>query len=164
MWNSIPGPWDHTLSWRQTLNHWATQASLWKISMRNLTFIILNIVFYVIILSYVPVSSHCSLSLGMLFLHLLGFSTSWQVTSLCRYSSQSHLNILSLCIRTSFCRGCWSQPYFTPMRVYQVAAAHTHPHHHHHPFWTPLPVPGCPSARTPSSPNLGSSTPFPLHP
>ena len=25
MWDSIPGSWDHTLSWRQTLNHWATQ-------------------------------------------------------------------------------------------------------------------------------------------
>ena len=25
MWDSIPGPRDHTLSWRQTLNHWATR-------------------------------------------------------------------------------------------------------------------------------------------
>ena len=25
-WDSIPGPWDHNLSQRQTLNHWATQA------------------------------------------------------------------------------------------------------------------------------------------
>ena len=29
MWNSILEPWDHTLSLRQTLNHWATQAS-WR--------------------------------------------------------------------------------------------------------------------------------------
>ena len=28
MWDLIPGPWDHSLSWRQTPNHWATQASL----------------------------------------------------------------------------------------------------------------------------------------
>ena len=27
MWNSIPGPWDHDLSRRQMLNHWATQVS-----------------------------------------------------------------------------------------------------------------------------------------
>ena len=27
MWDLIPGLQDHTLSWRQTLNHWATQAS-----------------------------------------------------------------------------------------------------------------------------------------
>ena len=27
MWDLIPGSWDHTLSWRQMLNHWATQAS-----------------------------------------------------------------------------------------------------------------------------------------
>ena len=26
MWGSIPEPWDHDLSWRQTLNDWATQA------------------------------------------------------------------------------------------------------------------------------------------
>lgn len=26
MWCLIPRPWDHHLSWRQTLNHWATQA------------------------------------------------------------------------------------------------------------------------------------------
>ena len=26
MWDLIPGPWDHDLSQRQTLNHWATQA------------------------------------------------------------------------------------------------------------------------------------------
>ena len=25
MWDSIPGPQDHNLSWRQMLNHWATQ-------------------------------------------------------------------------------------------------------------------------------------------
>ena len=28
MWDSILGSQDHTLSWRQMLNHWATQASL----------------------------------------------------------------------------------------------------------------------------------------
>ena len=28
MWDSILGPWDHTLSKRQTLNRWATRASL----------------------------------------------------------------------------------------------------------------------------------------
>ena len=28
MWDSIPGPRDHDLSQRQTLNHWTTQASL----------------------------------------------------------------------------------------------------------------------------------------
>ena len=28
MWDSIPGPWGHALGQRQTLNHWATQASL----------------------------------------------------------------------------------------------------------------------------------------
>ena len=27
MWDSIPELWDHALSWRQTLNRWATQAS-----------------------------------------------------------------------------------------------------------------------------------------
>ena len=27
-WDSIPGPWDHDLSRRQTLNHWATQVPL----------------------------------------------------------------------------------------------------------------------------------------
>ena len=27
MWDSIPGLQDHALSWRQALNHWATQAS-----------------------------------------------------------------------------------------------------------------------------------------
>ena len=27
MWDSIPGLWDHNLSWRQMLNCWATQAS-----------------------------------------------------------------------------------------------------------------------------------------
>ena len=31
MWDSIPGPWDHDLNQRQTLNHWATQASLFSI-------------------------------------------------------------------------------------------------------------------------------------
>ena len=29
MWGSIPGPWDHVLSQRQTLNHWATM-HLWS--------------------------------------------------------------------------------------------------------------------------------------
>ena len=28
MWGSIPGPWDHALSWRPPLNDWATQAPL----------------------------------------------------------------------------------------------------------------------------------------
>ena len=28
IWDSMPGPQDHTLSQRQTLNHWATQVSL----------------------------------------------------------------------------------------------------------------------------------------
>ena len=28
MWDSIPGPWDHDLSRRQMLNHWATPRSL----------------------------------------------------------------------------------------------------------------------------------------
>ena len=28
MWDSIPGLQDHTLGWRQMLNHWATQVSL----------------------------------------------------------------------------------------------------------------------------------------
>ena len=28
MWDLIPGPWNHALSQRQTLNHWPTQASL----------------------------------------------------------------------------------------------------------------------------------------
>ena len=28
MWDSIPGPREHDLSWRQTFNHWATQASV----------------------------------------------------------------------------------------------------------------------------------------
>ena len=27
MWDLIPGPRDHTVSWRQMLNHWATQVS-----------------------------------------------------------------------------------------------------------------------------------------
>ena len=27
MWDPIPGPRDHNLSWRQMLNHWATQGS-----------------------------------------------------------------------------------------------------------------------------------------
>lgn len=83
---------------------------LWKISVRNLTLIILNIFSYLIDLSCMPVSCHCSLSLRMLSLHFLGFSTSCQVTSLCGYSSQTHLNILSLCARSSYCRdvgGCW---------------------------------------------------------
>ena len=28
MWDSIPGPQDHALSWRQFLNHWTTQVPL----------------------------------------------------------------------------------------------------------------------------------------
>ena len=32
MWDSIPGPWDQALSRRQTLNRWATQASLAQVS------------------------------------------------------------------------------------------------------------------------------------
>ena len=31
MWDSIPRPRDHDLSWRQTLNHWANQASLYSL-------------------------------------------------------------------------------------------------------------------------------------
>ena len=32
MQDSIPGPWDHDLSQRQTLNHWTTQVSLFDTS------------------------------------------------------------------------------------------------------------------------------------
>ncbi|XP_048959912.1 small ribosomal subunit protein bS1m isoform X2 [Canis lupus baileyi] len=35
MQNSIPGPWDHTLSQRQTLSHQATQVPLFEIPERN---------------------------------------------------------------------------------------------------------------------------------
>ena len=38
MWDSIPGLWDHTLSWRQMLNHWATQPSHVKWSFSSLTY------------------------------------------------------------------------------------------------------------------------------
>ena len=30
MWDSIPGPWGHALTPRQTLNHWAPQAPLYR--------------------------------------------------------------------------------------------------------------------------------------
>ena len=41
MWDLIPGPWDYTMSWRQTVNHWATQAPL------NLFFLIAGVFTYI---------------------------------------------------------------------------------------------------------------------
>ena len=40
MWDLIPGPWDHDLRQRQTLNHWATQVSQCKdFKLRNICLI-----------------------------------------------------------------------------------------------------------------------------
>ena len=41
MWDSIPGPWDHDLSQRQTLNHRAAQASLHVFLNGNSFFLVL---------------------------------------------------------------------------------------------------------------------------
>ena len=35
MWNLIPGPQDHDLSWRQLLNHWATQAPCPRVNIKS---------------------------------------------------------------------------------------------------------------------------------
>ena len=50
MWDSIPGPQDHALSWRQTLNCWATQVSPY--------FVVLCIVYFLILKKVVIEKGH----------------------------------------------------------------------------------------------------------
>ena len=98
-----------------------------------------------------------SLSLRLLSLHLLGFSTSGQVTSLYGYCSQTHLDVLSLCATSSYCKDvgvtllCLHESVSGPLPTPTLTTIIL--------FGLLCLVPGCSSARTPSSPNLGSSTP-----
>ena len=45
MWDSIPGSWDHSLSWRQMLKRWATQGSPIRTYVKDMIYFFLKILF-----------------------------------------------------------------------------------------------------------------------
>ena len=68
MWDSIPGPQDHALSQRQTLNHWATQASQYCIYIKNSSSSTLKIhAFYVLDCRYMSIKMFYTLNIYVLF-------------------------------------------------------------------------------------------------